>query len=79
MQDAGRVDDEGRAVLKRLDLMEEFFENVHRQIRTAGKVSKEMRDVSVRGCGGGDVHLNSFLFLFRASLEALRVWSMASP
>ena len=31
-----RSSDESRAVLKRVDLMEEFFENVHRQIRTAG-------------------------------------------
>ena len=30
MEDTGRVDDEGRAVLERADLMEEFFENVHR-------------------------------------------------
>ena len=30
MEDTGRVDDEGRAVLERADLTEEFFENVHR-------------------------------------------------
>ena len=32
MEDTGRVDDEGRAVFERVDLMEEFFENIHRQI-----------------------------------------------
>ena len=35
MEDTGRVDDEGREVLERADLMEEFFnffENIHRQI-----------------------------------------------
>ena len=30
--DTGRVDDEGRAVFERVDLMEEFFENIHRHI-----------------------------------------------
>ena len=32
MEDTGRVDDEGRAVLERVDLMEVFFEKVHRQL-----------------------------------------------
>ena len=32
MEDTGCVDDEGRAVLERVDLMEAFFENVHRQL-----------------------------------------------
>ena len=36
MEGTGHVDDEGRVVLKRVDLMEKFFENVHGQIRTAG-------------------------------------------
>ena len=34
LEDTGRVDDEGRAALKRVHLMEEFFENVHRQIKS---------------------------------------------
>ena len=32
MEDSGRVDDEGRPILERVDLMEAFFANVHRQI-----------------------------------------------
>ena len=32
MEDSGRVDDEGRLALQRVDLMEKFLENVHRQI-----------------------------------------------
>ena len=32
MEDSGRVDDEGRSILERVDLMEAFFANVHRQI-----------------------------------------------
>ena len=33
MEDSGQVDGDGKPILKRVDLMEEFFENVHRQIR----------------------------------------------
>ena len=34
MEDSGRVDEEeGRPILERVDLMEEFFENVHRQFK----------------------------------------------
>ena len=32
MEDSGRVDDEGRPILERVDLMEAFFAGVHRQI-----------------------------------------------
>ena len=32
MEGSGRVDDEGRPILERVDLMEAFFEGVHRQI-----------------------------------------------
>ena len=32
MEDTGRVDDEGRAVFERVDLMEVFFGNIHHQI-----------------------------------------------
>ena len=32
VEDTGRVDDEGRPILERVDLMENFFENVLRQI-----------------------------------------------
>ena len=31
-EDSGRVDDEGRPILERVDLMEAFFAGVHRQI-----------------------------------------------
>ena len=31
MEDTGRVDDEDKAVFERVDLMEEFFGNIHRQ------------------------------------------------
>ena len=31
-EESGRVDDEGRPILKRVDLMEAFFAGVHRQI-----------------------------------------------
>ena len=34
LEDSGRVDEDGKPVLKRVDLMEEFFENIHRQVRT---------------------------------------------
>ena len=30
MEDTGRVDDEGRPILERVDLMEAFFAGVHR-------------------------------------------------
>ena len=33
MEDSGRVDEEGRPILERVDLMETFFAGVHRQIR----------------------------------------------
>ena len=32
MEDLGRVDEEGRPILFRVDLMEKFFAGVHRQI-----------------------------------------------
>ena len=32
MEESGRVDDEGRTILERVDLMEAFFVGVHRQI-----------------------------------------------
>ena len=32
-EDTGRVGDEGRPVFEKVDLMEKFFANVHRQIR----------------------------------------------
>ena len=32
VEDTARVNGEGRAVLERVDLMEVFFENVHRQV-----------------------------------------------
>ena len=32
MEDSGHVDDEGRPILERVDLMEAFFEGVYRQI-----------------------------------------------
>ena len=32
MEKSGRVDDEGRPILERVDLMEAFFAGVHRQI-----------------------------------------------
>ena len=32
MEESGRVDDEGRPILERVDLMEAFFAGVHRQI-----------------------------------------------
>ena len=32
MEESGRVDDEGRPILERMDLMEAFFADVHRQI-----------------------------------------------
>ena len=32
MEDTGLADDEDRVVLERVDMMEEFFENVHGQI-----------------------------------------------
>ena len=32
MEDTGGVDDEGKAVLERVDLMEESFGNIHHQI-----------------------------------------------
>ena len=32
MEDSGRVDDEGRPILEKVDLVEMFFANVHRQI-----------------------------------------------
>ena len=32
MEDTGRVDDEGKSVFERVDLMEELFGNIHRQI-----------------------------------------------
>ena len=32
MEDSGRVDDENRPILERVDLMEAFFAGVHRQI-----------------------------------------------
>ena len=32
MEDSGRVDDEGRPILERVDLMEAFFAGVHCQI-----------------------------------------------
>ena len=31
MEDSGRVDDESRPILERVDLMEAFFASVHRQ------------------------------------------------
>ena len=31
-EDTGCVYDEGRALFERVDLMEDFFENIHRQI-----------------------------------------------
>ena len=34
MEDSGRVGEDGKPVLERVDLMEEFFENIHRQVRT---------------------------------------------
>ena len=33
MEDTGRVDDEGKAVCEKVDLMEEFFGSIHRQIQ----------------------------------------------
>ena len=35
MQESGRVDDEGRPILERVDLMEAFFAGVHRLFRCA--------------------------------------------
>ena len=35
--DTGRVDDEGRPVFESVDLMEEFFENIHRQVQESCK------------------------------------------
>ena len=32
LEDSGRIDDEGRPILEKVDLMEGFFANVHRQI-----------------------------------------------
>ena len=32
MEESGRVDDEGRPILEKVDLMEAFFAGVHRQI-----------------------------------------------
>ena len=32
MEESGRVDDEGRPILERVDLLEAFFAGVHRQI-----------------------------------------------
>ena len=32
MEESGRVDDEGRPILERVDLMEAFFAGVHYQI-----------------------------------------------
>ena len=32
MEESGRVDDEGRPILERVDLMEAFFAGMHRQI-----------------------------------------------
>ena len=32
MEESGRVDDEGRPILERVELMEAFFAGVHRQI-----------------------------------------------
>ena len=32
MEDSGQVDDEGRPILEKVDLMEAFFTDVHRQI-----------------------------------------------
>ena len=32
MEDSGRVDDEGRSILQKVDLMEMFFVDIHRQI-----------------------------------------------
>ena len=32
MEDSGRIDDEGRPVVEKVDLMEESFANIHRQI-----------------------------------------------
>ena len=32
MEDSGRVDDEGRPIIERVDLMGAFFAGVHRQI-----------------------------------------------
>ena len=36
-EDTGRVDDEGRSVFESVDLMEEFFENIHRQVQKSCK------------------------------------------
>ena len=55
-------DDEGRPVLKRVDLMEEFFGNIHRQIRTACTYLKT-HDFSVRGYGGGTFIVYIVIFL----------------
>ena len=33
MEESGQVDDEGRPILERVDLMEAFFAGVHRQIQ----------------------------------------------
>ena len=32
MDDSGSVDDDGRLILERVDLMEAFFAGIHRQI-----------------------------------------------
>ena len=34
MECSGEVDFEGRPILKKVDLVEEFFENIHRQIKS---------------------------------------------
>ena len=34
MECSGPVDDEGRPILKKVDLVEEFFANIHRQIKS---------------------------------------------
>ena len=54
MEESGRVDDEGRPILERVDLMEAFFAGVHRQQR-AGRERKddlnnqEVSDVAENG------------------------------
>ena len=32
-EDTGQLDDEGNSVIERVDLMEEFFSNIHHQIK----------------------------------------------